>query len=292
MTHHLSPPVSRFARHIPSMNSPGVRIGNGVSLRTFGRWKSRVFHVMSASGFARNAHARIGASLVGSSTRARRTSESGGSGATSGGMRRKEAHPSFSRGNFTGMFRSASSIICGETTGINSCAKHAARMTPAAPVGELSPASKALVSRKIRHFVGILFAPDRVSRRLDGVHNRLFRVGCDHFTLDFFRQGKICVNFETLDFTLQTGELVEDLNGRSLGIHTLILYAFFLFCQSNVTGFAFVTTSKSPPSEGLVRLASTDEAVLGRGVFTQQPRRPLHVAGEVNDVVMDIHTIF
>jgi hypothetical protein len=80
-----------------------------------------------------------------------------------GGISKKDCQAVVSLGNLTGMFLSAYSITCGEITGVICFAKQAARITPAAPVGEFSPAKIALVSRKALNFFGILFLPNLVS---------------------------------------------------------------------------------------------------------------------------------
>lgn len=99
-------------------NCWGINIGNETDAMTSLRRKSFVFHVMRASGFVLIALARIGASLVGRILYARRIAVSEGARVISGGMRRNEAHAVARCGNFNGIFRSASSIIYGETTGI------------------------------------------------------------------------------------------------------------------------------------------------------------------------------
>jgi len=97
-----------------------MSIGNETDVMTSLRRKSLVFHVTSAAGFVAIALARMGASLVGRIWYARRISASEGARVISGGMRRNEAHAVARRGNFNGIFRSASSMICGEITGMKS----------------------------------------------------------------------------------------------------------------------------------------------------------------------------
>jgi len=95
-------------------------MGNGTEAMTSFRRKSLVFHVISASGFAVTALARIGASLVGRILYARRTSASEGFRVIIGGIKTKAAQEVVRCGNFIGMFRSASSMICGEIIVIRS----------------------------------------------------------------------------------------------------------------------------------------------------------------------------
>ncbi len=89
-----------------------------------------------------------------------------GSFKTLGGISKKECQDVIKPGNFMGIFRLASSIICGEIIGRICFEKQAAKITPDAPLGELSPAKIALVSRKTVNFFGILFSPNLVSGSL------------------------------------------------------------------------------------------------------------------------------
>ena len=151
-------------------------MGNAADAITSLRRKSLVFHVMRASGFVFKALARIGASLVGKIVYARRTCISDGAGVISGGISKNAAHAVARCGNLNGIFRSASSITCGEMTGIISWLKHIARIVPAAPCGELSPARSALVSMNTRNLFGIALAPNIFTRLGNGFHNEVFRV--------------------------------------------------------------------------------------------------------------------
>ncbi len=198
------------------MNSPGRKIGNGAISITSRRRKSRVFHVMSASGLARMALAKIGASSVGSMAYARRIARSGGGGVTSGGIMRKARQPVSSSGNFSGMFRSVSSITCGERIGASSREKQAARMIPAAPVGEFKPARIALVSRNTRNLRCIALAPDLPPSIAERLENGALRVARDSFSR---RQGEIGRYFEALEFTFEPTDLIVE-SGRGRGVHS------------------------------------------------------------------------
>lgn len=120
---------------------------------------------------------------------------------------RKACQPVSSSGNFKGMFRSASSITCGEIIGVSSREKQAARITPAAPVGEFNPARIVLVSRKTRNFLGILLAPDLPPSIAERLENGALGVTRDLFSR---RQCKIGLYFEALEFTLEASEFAID----------------------------------------------------------------------------------
>lgn len=85
---------------------------------------------------------------------------------TLGGISKKDCQAVVRCGNLRKIFLLASSITSGEITGVIFFEKQAARITPAAPVGELSPAKIALVSRNTLNFLGILFLPNLVSSGL------------------------------------------------------------------------------------------------------------------------------
>lgn len=183
-------------------NSPGVNIGNDTDRTTSERRKCLVFHVTSTSGLLAMALAKMGASLVGSSAYAFRTCASVGFFVTCGGINKNERHALSSAGNFDVILRSASSITCGEINGRTSPEKQTARMTPAAPVGELSPARIALVSRNTLGLFCIGATPYSISCRSRCAHQFLFRV-CRSGTLRL-RQRLVCFNFHLLHLTLQS----------------------------------------------------------------------------------------
>ena len=85
-----------------------------------------------------------------------------------GGIQRNEAHPMSSLGNLMGVIRSTSSTTCFEMMGRRACVKQAARITPAAPVGEFRPARIALVSRNTLGALGIPRGPDGLSGLFGG----------------------------------------------------------------------------------------------------------------------------
>ena len=99
------------------------------------------------------------------------------------------------------MLRSASSMICGEIIGTTSPITHAARMTPAAPVGEFSPARIALVSRNAFNLLCISLLPYLLSRVTNRAINRLFGI-CRSWVLRFGERA-IRLDFHLLYFPLE-----------------------------------------------------------------------------------------
>src|SRR3989344_8319750 len=125
-----------------------------------------------------------------------------------GCISRNELHASASLGNFAEIFRSASSIICGEIIGVMSFEKQAATITPAAPVGELNPARSALVSRNTLDLFCIGSAPYQISGFFGGAQYDFFGIERRNRTLLFW-QTEIRQDFHLLYFLLQAHKLLE-----------------------------------------------------------------------------------
>jgi hypothetical protein len=118
---------------------------------------------MKTKGLVFIALAKMGASEVGKMPYAFLTSDNDGSLAAMGGSIKNDCQAGSRSGNFKGILRSASSIICFEIIGFILFAKQAARIIPAAPLGEFNPAKMALVSRNTLNSFDILFLPDLFS---------------------------------------------------------------------------------------------------------------------------------
>lgn len=84
--------------------------------------------------------------------------------------------------------------------------KQAARITPAAPVGELSPARSALVSMNARNLFCIAFFPDGSTSFAYGIHKGFFLISRN--TTSFLGEYSLCLSFQELQFFLKTCQLV------------------------------------------------------------------------------------
>jgi len=85
--------------------------------------------------------------------------------------------------------------------------KHAATITPAAPVGELNPARSALVSRNTLNLFCIGSLPDLISACLHGATYGVFWIqGNSPF---LFRQIEIRPNLHLLDLSFESNEFLE-----------------------------------------------------------------------------------
>jgi hypothetical protein len=122
------------------------------------------------------------------------------------------------------MFFVASSITCGEMTGIIFLEKQAARITPAAPSGEFNPAKMALVSRNTRNFFGIFLLPDIVPRSLESLYDGVLIIW--RATLLLFGQTQIRLDFEPLYLPFKIGYFLE--NGYRYVHNTIVDYAYEL----------------------------------------------------------------